>query len=812
MSATVLAPVARQLFLNPSNGAPASGFKLFTYAAGTATKLATYVDATGNTPNTNPIILDTLGECDLWFTPNVPYKLVFANATDTDPPTNPIWSRDNIINGEEITLSGAISFPTTAELLAAFPSSETLADGAIAVTAGRTSEQDRGGATFYYNASDTTTVDNGGTIRVDTAGRRWYALPNGPVMATIFGMDPTGVADSSAAWQSAINYCNTQAFAASASALAIATQQLWIPPGVYKIVTGATVSSLNFEIIGAGRELVRFVISPAQNLLNVTSTILQFTLEGISTSGGAGVVYHTETATNVEGQYSVRDCAFYDYTQCAIGSCSIDMPYWKIQRNLFSGTSSLTSFGIALAGNNDQSAIEDNEFLCDLVHIKLGTGGNNVKICRNDLIRFTGGGGAPILVDVWVVPQTTGVNAGPGLEISDNKFGNENLNPADIRILLADNASGTNFITQQYATTLSTGFVEGVRIIDNLVNGSGSMTAPFLFSYTPNFRTFTIDNNYGGGFYNGIVGFSNLVTFADDRTTESSIINLDSIQQPFELLNPPYSNQPSLGVVTDSFGLNAGNPFHRNDFESGYDPAYTPLDTDASFQINLMTAVNAVVTPTTDSTGDNNAGAVAYSADGDAAYIFGRTLAVTPGRMAWFEIDVQQGASQSLSAIRVDFQNTLDVTQIGFRRFIALPPTWQTVRFSFVPRVVGPYNVLIHPVGYVAGVTQNALIGRAHFRHAVEPVHPGAYYMQASKSYTPGAIGGNASVTSTVTVPGAANGDFVVVSSILSLLGATISASVSAANTVTFVIFNPTGSVITLGATTIYARVFRRIV
>ena len=94
-NSVALSPVARQLFLNPSNGAPASGFKLFTYEAGTTTKLATYTDASGATPNTNPIILDTLGECDLWLTGS-PYKLVFAYPTDTDPPTNPIWSRDNI--------------------------------------------------------------------------------------------------------------------------------------------------------------------------------------------------------------------------------------------------------------------------------------------------------------------------------------------------------------------------------------------------------------------------------------------------------------------------------------------------------------------------------------------------------------------------------------------------------------------------------------------------------------------------------------------------------------------------------------------
>ena len=95
---TALAPTPRQLFLNPSNGAPASGFKIFTYMAGSTTKLATYTDSTGATANQNPIILDSLGECDLWLTPLTPYKLVFSPPTDTDPPTNAIWTRDQIMS------------------------------------------------------------------------------------------------------------------------------------------------------------------------------------------------------------------------------------------------------------------------------------------------------------------------------------------------------------------------------------------------------------------------------------------------------------------------------------------------------------------------------------------------------------------------------------------------------------------------------------------------------------------------------------------------------------------------------------------
>ena len=54
-----LAPVPKLQF--SQNGVPLAGGKLYTYAAGTMTKQATYIDSTGVTPNSNPI-KQTLGQ------------------------------------------------------------------------------------------------------------------------------------------------------------------------------------------------------------------------------------------------------------------------------------------------------------------------------------------------------------------------------------------------------------------------------------------------------------------------------------------------------------------------------------------------------------------------------------------------------------------------------------------------------------------------------------------------------------------------------------------------------------------------------
>lgn len=90
-----------------NNGIPLVAGKLFTYIAGTTTKQASYTDSTGGTPNTNPVIMNYRGEANVWLDPTKVYKLVLAPSTDTDPPTNPIWTVDQIAGGS-LTPQGSI--------------------------------------------------------------------------------------------------------------------------------------------------------------------------------------------------------------------------------------------------------------------------------------------------------------------------------------------------------------------------------------------------------------------------------------------------------------------------------------------------------------------------------------------------------------------------------------------------------------------------------------------------------------------------------------------------------------------------------
>jgi len=67
------------------------GYKLYTYKAGTATALTTYTDYAGTIPHTNPIILDTVGEAELFITESAKLTL-----TDADGNIIPGWPVDNV--------------------------------------------------------------------------------------------------------------------------------------------------------------------------------------------------------------------------------------------------------------------------------------------------------------------------------------------------------------------------------------------------------------------------------------------------------------------------------------------------------------------------------------------------------------------------------------------------------------------------------------------------------------------------------------------------------------------------------------------
>ena len=106
MATTSLSPTPKLQFFD-LNGDPLSGGLLYTYAAGTTTPLASYTDSTGNFANTNPIVLDSRGEANVWLGAAI-YKFALYTSVGVL-----IWTVDNI-NGSTFASNATGDGTTTA--------------------------------------------------------------------------------------------------------------------------------------------------------------------------------------------------------------------------------------------------------------------------------------------------------------------------------------------------------------------------------------------------------------------------------------------------------------------------------------------------------------------------------------------------------------------------------------------------------------------------------------------------------------------------------------------------------------------------
>lgn len=96
-------PFGNQQFFD-ENGNPAVGWKLYTYLAGSSTLATTYTTSIGNTAQTNPIVINSLGfptTGQVWLTEGVSYKLQLTNAADVVKKTE-----DNISGVNDATTPG----------------------------------------------------------------------------------------------------------------------------------------------------------------------------------------------------------------------------------------------------------------------------------------------------------------------------------------------------------------------------------------------------------------------------------------------------------------------------------------------------------------------------------------------------------------------------------------------------------------------------------------------------------------------------------------------------------------------------------
>ncbi len=106
-----------------ASGSPLSGGKLYTYAAGTTTPLATYTSSSGGTANANPVVLNSRGEASVWLG-DAKYKFKLTDSANVE-----VWTVDNL-DGSTLVTAAALAASTGSSLVGYAPTGT----GAVATT------------------------------------------------------------------------------------------------------------------------------------------------------------------------------------------------------------------------------------------------------------------------------------------------------------------------------------------------------------------------------------------------------------------------------------------------------------------------------------------------------------------------------------------------------------------------------------------------------------------------------------------------------------------------------------------------------
>ena len=208
----VVTPTAKAQFIDAA-GIPLAGGFLYTYEAGTTTPQATYTDSSAATANSNPIVLDSRGEANIWLSSaNYKFKLTDANGTE-------IWTVDNIA-APSTALSPVFSSNVTISANTSGPAllvTQTGAGAAIRVQDSADPDSspfvvDTTGQVGIGTASPANAIDvAGGAIQISTSGGTARTVMSADSTDSIFSVndDRNFTVKTNAATRLTINSTNS---------------------------------------------------------------------------------------------------------------------------------------------------------------------------------------------------------------------------------------------------------------------------------------------------------------------------------------------------------------------------------------------------------------------------------------------------------------------------------------------------------------------------------------------------------------------------------------------------------------------------
>lgn len=448
-----LSPWLKPRFFITGTNRPLAGGLMYTYKAGTTDPAKTYSDDSG-TENTNPIQLDSDGQCDLFLDDAVSYRIILKNSAGVTQ-----FDKDRIAS---LGSTQVQSFNSIAALR--LRSGTTIANSAK--TLGYYSAGDGGGNSFYWDGTSTAT-DNAGTVIKPTAvsgAGRWLAVDTSHITPEIFGAKGDG-SEVSLRMQAAADYCaanSCKLFLNRESSYYIAT------PLTANCDIDGNFSTIQGQVITSASDVVLRdfkVVSPVPNfalsisgqlnnrLANVQLINMEFNFSGGTVSTRLGVVASAVDNLVIDNcridyAVSIIRCYNYRFTGNTVNG------YNANENELLHAT--VRSYGI----------ISSNTFLNSLDNwIDLYSSGETTIVVGN---RFDGclarlGTGIEIKVSLTDDPSNTsgGVNDygfARHIVIADNYFSNFNTSTAIastmINIYYMDSRSVPSFLWTQVTKSI----------------------------------------------------------------------------------------------------------------------------------------------------------------------------------------------------------------------------------------------------------------------------------------------------------------------------------------------------------------------
>jgi hypothetical protein len=400
---------AAQFFDN--NGVILSGGKIYTYAAGTTIPQATYTNASGAPPHTNPIVLESAGRVpggEIWLTDGLVYKFVIETSTGGLLGTydNITGVNSNFVNytvQEEVITATAGQTVFNLSTINYTPGTNSLSvyiDGVNQYVGDSYLETDSNTVTF------TAGVHVGGEVKFTTA----IQTTTGAVDASIVSYDPpftgsvaTNVEAKLAQYVSvkdfgAVGDGVTDDTATIADALATGAS-VYFPEGTYKTDL-QTITTAGQTLFGAGEKSIILAKTAGANLFVVEADYVSFRnlrMNGAET-GSSNNDFAIFTATATPAQFLAVENVLFSGASAASGfnnavkfdsGCNYGSVIGCVIERLW-GNLSGNGYGILNGANN--ATFRDNTLLASSGRgrhgIYISSGASDNEISGNFLSSF----------------------------------------------------------------------------------------------------------------------------------------------------------------------------------------------------------------------------------------------------------------------------------------------------------------------------------------------------------------------------------------------------------------------------------------